>query len=192
MLFLIGLGNPADQYAKNRHNIGFQFIDFLKKKMSINEEPDIKKKFSYFKSRSMYLVKTRTYMNLSGEAVVAVKQYFSCTDQELIIVYDDVNLPNGHIRLRKHGSAGGHNGLKNIIEKLGTQNFPRLRFGIANGQNYHDLADYVLSDFSINEEIENQIAFEKAYDTIVVMNKRGIDYAMNLTNQKFKPTLSEN
>lgn len=150
---IVGLGNPGDEYEKNRHNIGFVIVNELCKKIHAN---NFKKKRSYFvadKNDFLFLL-PRTYMNLSGIAIRrAVKKYKIALDN-LLIVLDDINLPLGKIRIRENGSSGGHNGLKSIIAELNSQDFPRLRMGVgAKNQQESDISirDFVLSDFTEEE-----------------------------------------
>jgi PTH1 family peptidyl-tRNA hydrolase len=159
-----GLGNPGKKYASTRHNIGFIVLDKFAEKYKLNFFPSKK---DYYKSEGsivssdFFLIKPTTYMNLSGTAVLDFLSENPIDHQDLLVVFDDVNLPVGNIRLRKSGSDGGHNGIKSIIYHLQDDNFPRLRFGIGSDFLKGEMADYVLSKFNQEESIiiEEQIDF---------------------------------
>lgn len=150
---IVGLGNPGKEYNNTRHNIGFMVIDHLV--LSRNLKFD-KKKFDgiyteeQFKDEKIIYLKPQRYMNLSGEVVKEFVNYFKILKEDILIISDDVNLPLGKIRLRLHGSSGGHNGLKNIELNLGSQEYKRMRFGIGSNNN-HDMKDYVLGHFNKDE-----------------------------------------
>jgi PTH1 family peptidyl-tRNA hydrolase len=161
MKLIVGLGNPGKQYEKTRHNIGFQVVDRLSEKLDI---PLTQAKFKglfgsgHVRGEKVILLKPLTYMNLSGEAIRMVMDYFNISPEDIIVIYDDLDLPVGKIRLRQKGSAGGHNGIKSTIQHLGTQEFNRIRVGIARPQNGQSVTDYVLSNFSGEEqEIINEV-----------------------------------
>ena len=147
MFLIAGLGNPGRQYEKTRHNMGFDTIDELVERHNIPES-GIAHKGMYGKGRiageKVLAVKPLTYMNLSGESIRSVMDYYKTEPSEFIVIYDDISLEPGQIRIRKKGSAGGHNGIKNIIAHLGTQEFPRIRIGVGEKPARMDLADYVL------------------------------------------------
>ncbi|WP_102273309.1 aminoacyl-tRNA hydrolase [Cytobacillus massiliigabonensis] len=156
MKLIVGLGNPGKQYEKTRHNIGFEVIDALSDRLNI---PLNQAKFQgvygvgHVHGEKVYLLKPLTYMNLSGESIAALMDYFQIEDEELVVIYDDLDLPVGKIRLRQKGSAGGHNGIKSTIAHLGTQEFNRIRVGIDRPPSGMKVPDYVLGRFT-NEEQE--------------------------------------
>lgn len=154
MKLIIGLGNPGKQYEKTRHNIGFDIIDKLSKRNNIPLN-EAKLKGIYGKgminSQKVILLKPLTYMNLSGECIKAIMDYYKIETEDIVVIYDDLDLPVGKIRLRQKGSAGGHNGIKSTIAHLGTQQFNRIRVGIDRPRNGMAISDYVLGKFT-NEE----------------------------------------
>jgi peptidyl-tRNA hydrolase, PTH1 family len=161
---VVGLGNPGKKYAMTRHNIGFIVLDKLAEKNKLNFLPS-KKDFYYSEgtivSSEFFLLKPTTYMNLSGAALLDYLNQYPTSLEDILIVYDDVNLPVGKIRLRKSGSDGGHNGIKSIIYHLQDDNFPRLRFGIGSDFSKGEMADYVLSKFNSEDykAVEQEIDF---------------------------------
>lgn len=185
MKLIVGLGNPTPQYDKTRHNVGFAVIDHLMNEYGIALDTAKHKGF-YGKGRiageSVILLKPMTYMNLSGESVVQVANYYKVAPQDVIVVYDDINLDVGRLRIREKGSAGGHNGIKNIIAHLGTDEFPRIRVGVGMKPPKMDLADYVLSRFSKEEEPLMEEGYEKAAKAMELMVEDKISQAMNLYN----------
>lgn len=188
MYIIVGLGNPTKEYDNTRHNIGFELIDRLSSKygisvMSLQHKAKVGK--GMIGSDKVILVKPQTYMNLSGESVAALVNYYKVDpESELIVVSDDIELPPGYIRVRPKGSAGGHNGLKNIIALTGTSNFKRVRVGVGMKPSSMDLADYVLGHFSKDEKEAMEKGLDQAISAIeLIMNDR-IDEAMNLYNKK--------
>lgn len=185
MKLIVGLGNPTPQYDKTRHNVGFAVIDHLMNEYGIALDTAKHKGF-YGKGRiageSVILLKPMTYMNLSGESVVQVANYYKVAPKDVIVVYDDINLDVGRLRIREKGSAGGHNGIKNIIAHLGTDEFPRIRVGVGMKPPKMDLADYVLSRFSKEEEALMEEGYEKAAKAMELMVEDEISQAMNLYN----------
>lgn len=155
MKLVVGLGNPGKQYEKTRHNIGFEVIDALSERLNI---PLNLAKFQgvygvgHIHGEKVFLLKPLTYMNLSGESIRAMMDYFEINDDELVVIYDDLDLPVGKIRLRQKGSAGGHNGIKSTIAHLGTQEFNRIRVGIDRPPSGMKVPDYVLGRFSKEEQ----------------------------------------
>ena len=186
MYVIAGLGNPGSKYEKTRHNAGFQVIDRLAEKYHI----DMKMKrhravcgTGLIEGVRVHLVKPQTFMNLSGESIQEAVRFSGADPQsEFLVIYDDVSLPPGQLRIRKKGSAGGHNGMKNIILHLGTQEFARVRVGVGEKPAGYDLADYVLGHFSKEEEKQMEEAFERAADAVAVILKEGTDRAMNQFN----------
>ena len=152
---IVGLGNPGKQYEQTRHNVGFMVVDKLSKELSI---PLDRTKFNgiygigYVSGEKVILLKPLTYMNLSGECIRPLMDYYEINDDEMVVIYDDLDLPVGKIRLRTKGSAGGHNGIKSMILHLGTQQFNRIRVGVDRPNNGMKIADYVLADFARDEE----------------------------------------
>lgn len=157
MKIIVGLGNPGKQYAATRHNIGFHVIDELSKRLDI---PLTQSKFNgmygigHVGTEKVMLLKPLTYMNLSGECIVPLMDYYEVNDDEIVVIYDDLDLQVGKLRLRQKGSAGGHNGIKSIIQHLGSQEFNRIRIGVDRPKNGMKVPDYVLSNFSEDEKIE--------------------------------------
>ncbi len=183
MKVVVGLGNPGSKYVFTRHNAGYLFLDYLSEKMKCS--PWIGERFyMYSECDNLHLVKPSTYMNLSGSAFPYILRDFSADVPDILVVYDDVSLPLGRIRIRKGGSDGGHNGIKSIISVLERTDFPRLRIGIGPKPTGVDLAEYVLSEFS-DEELEKLYkVFAMAYEALSVIIKEGIDKAMSLFNSK--------
>ncbi|MEK3951910.1 MAG: aminoacyl-tRNA hydrolase [Psychrobacillus psychrotolerans] len=157
MKIIVGLGNPGKQYEATRHNIGFHVIDELSKRLDI---PLTQSKFNgmygigHVGTEKIMLLKPLTYMNLSGECIVPMMDYYEVNDDEIVVIYDDLDLQVGKLRLRQKGSAGGHNGIKSIIQHLGSQEFNRIRIGVDRPKNGMKVPDYVLSNFSEDEKIE--------------------------------------
>ena len=187
MKLIVGLGNPTKKYEKTRHNVGFDVIDYIAKEYNISVD-ETKHKGLYGKGKiegqSVILLKPMTYMNLSGESVVAVANYFKILPEDIIVVYDDINLDVGKLRIREKGSAGGHNGIKNIIAHLGTQDFPRVRIGVGMKPPKMDLADYVLSHFTKQELEVLDAAADNACKAVALMIMDDIPKAMNDFNGK--------
>ena len=188
MYVIVGLGNPDRQYQNTRHNIGFDVIDAIAEKNHITVGEKKHKAIigkGYVGGQKVVLVKPQTYMNLSGESVRQVIDFYKVDGKsELIVISDDVSLDVGQIRIRKKGSAGGHNGLKNIILHLGHDEFQRVKMGVGEKPEGRDLADYVLGHFTKEErEIMDESA-QRAADAVEVMITEGADAAMNLYNKK--------
>ncbi len=183
MKIIVGLGNPGQKYANTRHNVGFMVLDHL----SANLNTAINKsKFnaligeSYIGQERVILVKPQTYMNLSGEAVGALARWYKVNPSDVIVVYDDMDLPLGKLRIRPKGGAGGHNGMKSIIAHLGTTEFPRIRIGI--GRSEKDAVNYVLGNFNQQEfDIINNV-ITKAVESLQVWVRQDINAAMNKYN----------
>ena len=186
MFIIVGLGNPTPEYEGTRHNVGFEVIDALARKYNI--DVDTKKHRAYIgkgmiEGQKVILAKPQTYMNLSGESVRSLLDYYKVDEeQELLVIYDDISLGVGQIRIRAKGSAGGHNGIKNIIAHLGTQEFPRIKVGVGDKPPRMDLADYVLSRFSKEDREKMEQAFKDAAEAVEVMIAEGPDAAMNQFN----------
>ncbi len=187
---IVGLGNPEKKYENTRHNIGFDVIDRIAEKYSIAvRERGFKALFGkgIIEGQRVILVKPQTYMNLSGESVREVIDYYKIdAGEELIVISDDISLEVGGIRIRKKGSAGGHNGLKNIIQHLGTERFQRIRMGVGEKPKEWDLVDYVLGHFPKEERESVDESIGKAAEAVGIMVSEGADKAMNAFNAKKK------
>lgn len=185
MYIIAGLGNPTREYEKTRHNVGFEVIDVLADMLGTTVE---EKKFKGCYGRGIIggekvlLLKPQTFMNLSGESIRAASDFYKVDPEHIIIIYDDISLDVGQLRIRKKGSAGGHNGIKNIIAHLGTQEFPRIKVGVGDKPKKMDLADYVLSRFSKEDRAAMEDAFKEAAKAVEVMITEGMDIAMNQFN----------
>lgn len=185
MFIIAGLGNPGLKYENTRHNVGFITVDMLAERYHISISEKAHKALigkGVIEGQRVILVKPQTYMNLSGESIRSVMDFYKTDPSELIVVYDDISLEPGAIRVRKKGSAGGHNGMKNIIQHLGTQEFPRVRIGVGEKPPYMDLADYVLGRFTGEEQPLMAQAFRDGADALVSILTDGADAAMNHFN----------
>ncbi|WP_069130563.1 aminoacyl-tRNA hydrolase [Rhodohalobacter halophilus] len=185
MALIVGLGNPGTKYEGTRHNVGFEVLDNLAEKLSISFEPDnglYQKGEGRFKGQSVVLIKPTTYMNRSGKAITKAIAETGTDKSKCLVCYDDINLDTGQIRLRPGGSAGGHNGVADIIEKLKSKDFPRLRFGVGNDFPKGRQADYVLSPFAPEERSTVDESIDLASDAILTFLRGGIDIAMNEFN----------
>lgn len=188
MYIIAGLGNPSREYKNTRHNIGFDVIDVIADKHKIDVST-IKHKALIGKGiingEKCILVKPQTYMNLSGESLIDVCQYYKIdVETELIVIYDDIALDVGAIRVRKSGSAGGHNGMKSIIQHLSTENFMRIRMGVGEKPKGYDLADYVLGHFTAAERELMDKGSVDAVNAVEMILNDGIGKAMNCYNKK--------
>ena len=188
MYIIVGLGNPKKEYENTRHNIGFDVIDKLAEQEGIAV---LEKKHKaiigkgYVAGQKCILAKPQTYMNLSGESVRELIDYYKADEtEELIVISDDISLDVGQLRIRKKGSAGGHNGLKNIIAHLGHDQFQRVKMGVGEKPKGYDLADYVLGHFTKEERVVMDKAAERASDAIRMMITQDVDAAMNEYNRK--------
>ncbi len=167
MKIIVGLGNPGDKYVGTRHNIGFTFVDLLREKLGFDEFSLKKKLKSYISEGTLdgekvILVKPDTFMNLSGEALVVVKNFYKVENEDLLVVFDDYDLPVGEVRQREKGGAGTHNGMRSCVQMLGTEEFPRLRIGINAGLDVSDLSSYVLGRFTEEEQPKIMTALKEA------------------------------
>ena len=188
MYIIAGLGNPTREYEKTRHNVGFEVIDVLADRLGTTVE---EKKFKGCYGRGIIggqkvlLLKPQTFMNLSGESIREIVDYYKVDDtSELIVISDDISLDVGQIRIRKKGSAGGHNGLKNIIKMLGHDTFIRVRMGVGEKPKNYDLADYVLGHFPSEERTVMDEAAKTAAEAIRMILTESADAAMNHFNSK--------
>ena len=183
---LVGLGNPGPKYARSRHNVGFRAIDALCERQRCRCDRLRLKALTGFcelGGQKVLLVKPMTYMNLSGQAVRPLADYYRIPPERILVIFDDVSLPVGRLRVRPDGSAGGHNGVKSLIAELGTQTFPRIKVGV--GEKPHpdyDLADWVLSSFSSQEEKLLGPTIERVLDAAGAVIAEGVPRAMNQFN----------
>lgn len=185
MYVIAGLGNPGREYEGTRHNVGFMTLDALADKYNIDVREKAFKGLigkGVIEGNKVILVKPQMYMNLSGECIRQVMDYYKVDPAEFIVIYDDISLVPGGIRIRKKGSAGGHNGIKNIIAHLGTQEFPRVRIGVGEKPARMDLADYVLGRFPKEEAETMTTAFKDGAAAVVDMTTEGVEAAMNHFN----------
>ena len=188
MFIIVGLGNPTKEYEGTRHNVGFEVIDRIAEKYNIDVAV---KKHRALVGKGMIggekviLAKPQTFMNLSGESVRSLLDFYKVDETtELLIIYDDVSLAPGQLRIRAKGSAGGHNGIKSIIAHVGGQVFPRIKIGVGEKPPKMDLADYVLGHFSKEDRSVMEEAFREAADAVEMMITEGPDAAMNAFNKK--------
>jgi PTH1 family peptidyl-tRNA hydrolase len=181
---LVGLGNPGPQYLDTRHNVGFWVIDELARRWDVSDAWRTRGDARYArKTGRALLVKPLTFMNLSGFAVSRLRHFFQIGLDDLLVVLDDVALPVGRLRARARGGAGGHNGLRSLIEQLGTDGFARLRVGVGRGDAAKDLADHVLSTFEADERPTIEAAVQRAADAAEMFVAEGIERMMNAFNR---------
>ena len=183
---IVGLGNPGREYERTRHNAGFRALDILADKLGCKID---KGKFqgiygqANYGGRKLMLLKPLTYMNLSGRSVLQLSAYFNIPPQRIIVLFDDISLEPGRLRVRADGSAGGHNGIKSIIQEVGSQAFPRVKIGVGSKPNPEfDLADWVLSTFSAQEEKALAAALSNAADAALSIIDRGVPETANRFN----------
>lgn len=183
---IVGLGNPGKEYANTKHNCGFRAIDLIAEKLNCKID---KAKFqglygqATFSGTKLYLLKPQTYMNLSGRSVLQISAYFNVPPQKIIVLFDDISLEPGRLRLRSDGSAGGHNGIKSIIAELGSQDFPRVKIGVGGKPHKDaDLADWVLSGFTSAEEKLMAVSLNNAADAALCIIEKGLAEAANRYN----------
>ncbi len=183
---VVGLGNPGKEYAGTRHNCGWMAIDKIADKLSCKID---KGKFqglygqASYKGMKLYLLKPQTYMNLSGQSVVQMSAYYQIPPERILVLFDDISLDPGRLRIRQSGSAGGHNGIKSIIAQLGSENFPRVKIGVGGKPNKDaDLADWVLSGFTSAEKKALDFALDNAADAALCIVEQGIYEAANRYN----------
>lgn len=183
---IVGLGNPGKEYERTRHNTGFRAIDLLAAKLGCKID---KAKFQglyaqvNYNGRKLFLLKPQTFMNLSGRSVLQLSAYFSIPPERIIVMFDDISLAPGRLRIRGDGSAGGHNGIKSIISEVGSQDFPRVKIGVGAKPNpEYDLAAWVLSTFSAKEEKDLSFALENAADAALTIIDQGVPEAANKYN----------
>lgn len=183
---IVGLGNPGTEYQRTRHNTGFRCLDILAENLSCKVD---KLKFQglygqvSWNGRKLFLLKPQTYMNLSGRSVLQLSAYFHIPPQRIIVLFDDISLPAGRLRVRGDGSAGGHNGIKSIISELGSQDFPRVKIGVGAKPNPdYDLADWVLSSFSAQEEKALAVSLKNGAEAALAIIEYGVGEAANRFN----------
>ena len=183
---IVGLGNPGKEYEKTRHNVGFRAVDLLAQKLGCKID---RAKFQglygqvNYNGGKLLLLKPMTYMNLSGRSVLQLSAYFQVPPQRIIVLFDDISLIPGRLRIRADGSAGGHNGIKSIIAEVGSQDFPRVKIGVGGKQNpEQDLADHVLSGFSSLEEKALASALDRAADAALCIIEKGVPETANRYN----------
>lgn len=184
-LLIVGLGNPGREYAENRHNVGFDCVDLLaeKHRIALNKsQHKARLGTGQVAGRRAILAEPQTYVNSSGEAVGAVARYYKVAPEDVLVIYDDLDLPQGTIRLRPGGSSGGHNGIKSIVDHLGTQAFPRVRIGIGRPPGRMEPKDYVLQDFSAAEREGMVEVYDRVVDAVETFIREGIREAMNRFN----------
>ena len=187
MILIAGLGNPGKEYENTRHNAGFLVLDTLAQKLGANLSERKHRALcgkAVIGGQKVILLKPQTYMNSSGESIRAAADYYKVPPEDILVVYDDISLAPGQLRIRAKGSAGGHNGIKSIIAHLGTQEFPRVKVGIGEKPPRMDLADYVLGHFSSGEKKIMEEAAKEAADAICEIVNVGIEQAMNDHNRR--------
>ena len=183
---IVGLGNPGREYERSRHNCGFRAVDILAEKLGCKID---RAKFqglygqTTYKGKKLMLLKPMTYMNLSGRSVLQLSAYFSIPPKKIIVMFDDISLEPGRLRIRADGSAGGHNGIKSIIQELGSQTFPRVKIGVgAKPHPDYDLADWVLSSFSAQDEKALAVSLPNAAEAALAIIDSGVPEAANKFN----------
>ena len=185
MYLIVGLGNPEDKYSNTRHNMGFDVINELSKECNIKVS---KSKFDAFygmgeiNGEKVILVKPQTYMNLSGESIIKFKKFYKISNKNIIVIYDDIDLKLGDIRLKAKGSSGSHNGMKSVVENLNTEDFIRIRVGIGSPENKQDMINYVIGQIPKREREILDKSILKAKDSVIEILQNGIDIAMNKFN----------
>jgi len=187
MYLIVGLGNPEKEYGNTRHNMGFNVINKIAEDYSVNVTQS-KFKALYateqIKGKKVILLKPQTYMNLSGESIKAFKNFYKIEDENIIVIYDDIDLEPGTIRIRKKGGAGTHNGMKSVVQNLQTQDFIRVRVGIGQPEHKGDLINYVTNQIPKDEKEILQKGVDKAAEAVLSIIENGIDIAMNTFNGK--------
>lgn len=191
MKLIVGLGNPGPKYEATRHNVGFRVVEAFAAKFRIplnRHEKDAMTGSGRVAGGAVTIAKPLTYMNLSGEAVEKLVRAYAETLRDVIVVYDDIDLPVGKLRIRERGSAGTHNGMRSIVASLGSEDFPRLRFGVRGATiGDVDLADYVLDAFDAEEERVVADAMPRAVDALLLFARGDLRRAMNTFNRDPQP-----
>ena len=186
MYLIVGLGNPESDYANTRHNMGFDVINEISKKCDIKVS---KSKFNALygmgeiENNKVILVKPQTYMNLSGESIIQFKKFYKISNKNIIVIYDDIDLKIGDIRLKAKGGAGTHNGMKSVVSRLNSEDFPRVRVGIGMPEFKGDLVNYVIGNITDEDYEELKKGINKASEAVASIIKDGIDMAMNKYNK---------
>ena len=185
MYLIVGLGNPEEEYSKTRHNMGFNTINKISQQYNIEVKQN---KFQalygsgMIEKEKVILLKPQTYMNLSGNSVKEVVDFYKIEKEKILVIYDDMDIEPGKIKIRKKGSNGGHNGIKSIIQMLGTEDFPRIRIGIGRPEHDESKIDYVIGAIPEEEIPILEEGVEKAKEAVIEILKNGIDFAMNKLN----------
>ncbi len=185
MYLIVGLGNPEQDYSRTRHNMGFNVINKISEKYNIKVN---KSKFKglygtgIIESEKVILLKPQTYMNLSGESVIEIMNFYKINNNELIVIYDDIDIEPGKIRIRKSGSSGTHNGMKSVISNINTEEFCRVRVGIGKPKENMDMISYVIGHIPKEEQSELEKGIEVAKEAVIEIIKNNIDSAMNKFN----------
>jgi peptidyl-tRNA hydrolase, PTH1 family len=191
---IVGLGNPGRAYTRNRHNLGFMAVSALADELSLafgKTRSSAKIAEGEYNGRRLILAQPQRYMNRSGESVAPLMAYFQIEPDHLLVIVDDADLPLGAVRLRKQGSAGGHNGIKSIIAHLGSSEFARLRLGMGRPASNGEMVDFVLSDFDKKEMVTVKVVLAYAVTSVLTYVTDGIDAAMNRHNTATAPDPSE-
>lgn len=185
MYLIVGLGNPEQEYSKTRHNMGFDTINKIANQYGIEVN---KKKFDSLygegriEQKKVILLKPQTYMNLSGKAILEVVQFYKIPMEDVLVIYDDMDIEPGHIKIRKKGGAGSHNGMKSVVQELQTEDFARIRVGIGKPQFKDDMINYVIGIVPEEERSKLEEGTTKAKESIIEIVKNGLDVAMNKFN----------
>ena len=185
MYLIVGLGNPEEEYSKTRHNMGFNAINKIAEQYGIKVT---KNKFqglyesALIEGEKVILLKPQTYMNLSGNSVKEFVDFYKISKEEILVIYDDMDIEPGKIKIRKKGSAGGHNGMKSIVSMLGTEEFTRIRIGIGRPEHNGDDINYVIGSIPEEEIPKLEEGVEKAKKAVIEILKNGVDFAMNKLN----------
>lgn len=185
MYLIVGLGNPGDEYAKTRHNMGFNVIDKLAKKYEIDISCSNFKGLygtGIIENEKVLLLKPQTFMNSSGESIIEVKNFYKLENDQIIIIYDDIDIEPGEIRIRKSGGPGTHNGMESVVHCLCANDFPRIRVGTGKPEEGKDLIEHVIGFVEEEEMKKMQEGVDIAVDAVVEMMKNGINIAMNKFN----------
>lgn len=187
MYLIVGLGNPEEEYANTRHNMGFDTINKISEKNNIKVN---KTKFEglygtgEIEGEKVILLKPQTYMNLSGQSIKKYADYYKIVPENIIVIFDDIDMEKGQIRIRKQGSGGSHKGMISVVEMLGTEKIPRIRVGIGSPENKKYMIEYVISKINKEEQEQLKPGIEKAEEAVKAIIKEGLDKAMNKYNSK--------
>lgn len=183
MKLIVGLGNPGKEYQQTRHNVGFMFVDSVVKKLNGKFTLDRSKKVeiyeTFINNEKVIFIKPQTFMNLSGDAVSIVKNFYKLNNEDILVIYDDLDLAVGRIKIRPTGSSGGHRGMQSIINALNSSDIKRVRIGIARDNN---VIDYVLGTFSKEDKITIDLSLEKGYDIILDFLSKSMEELMSKYN----------